>query len=61
MNFLITILFNYHDSFQLSQSFSIITVLFNHPDPFQLSRSSLLQSFLSQFFSISLQLVALSL
>ena len=37
--FLITILFNYHNSVQLSQSFSIISIFFNHHNSFQLSQS----------------------
>ena len=56
---IITILFNHRNPFQSSQSFSIITIFFNYHNLFLLLRSSLLQSFLSQSFSISLQLVTL--
>ena len=38
MNFLITILFIFSQSFQLSWSFWIITILFNYYIPFQLSQ-----------------------
>ena len=51
-------LFQLSRPFQLSQSFSIITTFFNYHNLFQ---SSLSESFLSQSFSISLQLVTLSL
>ena len=58
---MITVFFNYHNLFQLSQSFSITIIFFNYHDLFQLSRTFLLQFFLSQSFSISLQLIILYL
>ena len=58
---MIRILFSDHNLFELLQSLSIITIFFNYHNLFQLSHSSLSESFLSQSFSVSLQLVTLSL
>ena len=54
--FLITIFFNHHSFFQLSQSFSIITIFFNYQNLFQLSQSfSIITIFFNyhNFFQLS--------
>ena len=50
--FLITIFFNYHNLFQLSQSFSIVTTFFNYHNLFQLLQSFLIITIFFNYYNL---------